>query len=216
MAGIDKIYGTQEQYYEFLDWCTKNKPDATGYFYSADGYPESLQERPISNFPEKIDRWLIENCEIPFVQKRLQQQYGYIKQDILKVDRGIICHQVNCQQVMGAGLALQIKINFPQVYKEFKNEIPFLGLCLLTCVKKDLYVASLYGQNRYGTDKQHTDYVAIENSLEMLKNWIKIERIEDLPVYVPYGLGCGLGGGENSIVEEMIYDYFPDSITCKK
>ncbi len=34
----------------------------------------------------------------------------------------IVCHQVNCKGVMGAGLALQIKNKFPMVYKNYKDK----------------------------------------------------------------------------------------------
>lgn len=33
----------------------------------------------------------------------------------------VICHQVNCQGVMGAGLAKQIRIRWPEVYVDYKK-----------------------------------------------------------------------------------------------
>jgi hypothetical protein len=75
MAAIDKIYGTQKQYDELFEWLNKNKPYAIRYMYMKDGWmPED--ERPISNFTHKIDKWLMLNCPIAFVQKRLKEQYG--------------------------------------------------------------------------------------------------------------------------------------------
>ena len=32
----------------------------------------------------------------------------------------VICHQVNCQQVMGAGIAKQIHAMFPRVFDQYK------------------------------------------------------------------------------------------------
>ena len=34
----------------------------------------------------------------------------------------ILCHQVNCQGVMGAGLAKQIRSKYPEVYEQYKED----------------------------------------------------------------------------------------------
>ena len=34
----------------------------------------------------------------------------------------VVCHQVNCQGVMGAGLAAQIRRMFPGVYEDYRRE----------------------------------------------------------------------------------------------
>ncbi|MDM5320060.1 hypothetical protein QUF57_08725 [Bacillus pumilus] len=41
--------------------------------------------------------------------------------NILETSEDIICHQVNCKGVMGAGLAKQIKSKYLNVYKEYKQ-----------------------------------------------------------------------------------------------
>ena len=55
-----------------------------------------------------------------------------IKGDLLEITEGIICHQVNCQRVAGAGLALQIRKKWPSWYESFKNDHPWLGNLLIT------------------------------------------------------------------------------------
>lgn len=75
MAGIDKIYGTQKQYDELYNWLKENKPSALKYMYMKDGWAPD-DERPISNFTYGIDRWLMKNCPLEFVQARLKEQYG--------------------------------------------------------------------------------------------------------------------------------------------
>ena len=35
----------------------------------------------------------------------------------------VICHQVNCQGVMGAGIAKQIRARWPEVYEDYKKTI---------------------------------------------------------------------------------------------
>lgn len=97
MAAIDKIYGTQSQYIELRDWLLKNEVSIecevgntfnengdlvvksrlilpSSRLYDTEGYDEN--RRPIANFLPEIDEWLMENCPIGFVQKRLKEQYG--------------------------------------------------------------------------------------------------------------------------------------------
>ena len=45
----------------------------------------------------------------------------YVKGNILDSDADAILHQVNCQGVMGAGLAKQIRGRYPNVYEKYKN-----------------------------------------------------------------------------------------------
>lgn len=42
--------------------------------------------------------------------------------NLLDVKSGILCHQVNCVGVMGAGIALQIKGKWPEVFKQYKDK----------------------------------------------------------------------------------------------
>jgi len=74
MAAIDKIYGSTEQYDEFLEWVRENKPSLERYFYPRDGFMKDY-DRPITNFPESEDIWLIRNCPLDFVMARLKVQY---------------------------------------------------------------------------------------------------------------------------------------------
>jgi len=79
MAGIDKIYGTEDQFIEFKNWLEVNKPDAIKYLYHGDYASDPFfkdREKPISNFPEEVDRWLLKNCDIDWVISRIKDQYG--------------------------------------------------------------------------------------------------------------------------------------------
>lgn len=77
MAFIDKIYGTVEQYDEFRTWCEKNRPEILVHFYSRENYKteHSDPERCITNFPEEVDNWLLENCDIKWVTDYIKGQY---------------------------------------------------------------------------------------------------------------------------------------------
>ena len=80
MAAIDKIYGTKKQAREFYQWCKihddecfhKTKKYLTDYFY--DFEQEIKDNVAITNFPKKIDMWLLENCPIDFVIERIKFQ----------------------------------------------------------------------------------------------------------------------------------------------
>ena len=41
--------------------------------------------------------------------------------NILEATEDIICHQVNCQGVMGSGLAKQIRSKWPSVFADYKT-----------------------------------------------------------------------------------------------
>jgi len=74
MAAIDKIYGDMKQYDEFVYWCEINNPDILKYFYTRED--SNSLNRPITNFPESVDKWLLDNCPIKFVTDRIKEQYG--------------------------------------------------------------------------------------------------------------------------------------------
>lgn len=140
-----------------------------------------------------------------------------INKDILTVDKGIICHQVNCQGVMGSGLALQIKKKWPEVYEGYRfvcnaGPVQTLGKVYPHKVSNELFVMNLFGQESFGTDRVHTDYNALASAMGEVANF---NEELNLPVYFPYRIGCGLGGGNWHIVTGIIEKIFPDSIICK-
>ena len=154
----------------------------------------------------------------------------YIEGNILDITNGIICHQVNTQGVMGAGLAKQIRDKWPNVYfdykgvlREYGNEI--FGHSSYSFVEMGVgdggdrvAVANLYAQNSYGYHGVYTDYDALRSALEDVRENAMgfapnhfLQMLVGLPVYIPYGLGCGLAGGEWSRVAKIIDDVFGES-----
>lgn len=137
-----------------------------------------------------------------------------IEGDILQATEDIVGHQVNCQGVMGAGLAKQIKSRYPNVYKEYSlycdafkhDRQQLLGQCYII-ETGDKYIANLFGQLRYGKSERQTNYVALELALKKLK---EIAYEHSKSVALPVNLGCGLAGGSWSIVYKMIEDVFDD------
>lgn len=151
----------------------------------------------------------------------------FIRGDILHVfpeenKTAIICHQVNCLGVMGAGLAKQIAIRWPEVetsYKQFvrNTEAPYVLLGTAQVVEtsiKNLYVANLFGQKevRKFPGEKATDYGAVAKSLADLWNQlVHIAHRQGYDIYFPYGIGCGLGGGDVTVVHELIAGFFPEA-----
>ena len=94
MAGIDKIYvDNYNDYISFINYCKTIQEDIQklfnvnifDYFYFTELTEQSFEiehnNYPLTNFPYKIDYYLIKNCNVPFIIDRLEDQYGedYIK-----------------------------------------------------------------------------------------------------------------------------------------
>lgn len=125
---------------------------------------------------------------------------NYDNGNILHFEEGVICHQVNCMGVMGAGLAKQIADKWPKVYGQYKLHCQLSQKTVhIVHINHDLYVANLFGQFTYGRGK-HTDYDMLEHALFGLSK--AFDKI--IPIYIPYNMGCGLGGGEWVVVLGLI------------
>lgn len=158
-------------------------------------------------------------------------KYNEISGDILNSTADIICHQVNCQGVMGAGLAKAIKGKYPIVYQAYKdfvtsnavyegeriaNSKAFLGLCQLVKIPgEEKYVANIFAQDFYGREegKVYTDYTAFRCALTNLKRIILYAYgdCEIKKVAFPFGIGCGLAGGSWKVISSIIKSVFNDT-----
>ena len=147
----------------------------------------------------------------------------YVKGNILNVEQGIICQQVNCKLVMGAGLAKQIRDKWPRVYTEYRlmmstNPYQRLGKCqIVEVVTRKLYVANLFGQYTYGgLIKKHTNYQALSQAIRELGSWHKNNCHDSFPIWIPYKLGCGLAGGDWEIVQSILFQNLPNCFIVKR
>lgn len=125
----------------------------------------------------------------------------------LKNKKRIILHQVNCQGVMGAGFAKQIKNKYPLCFNEYKqicknkNSKELLGTIYIYEGNKDIIV-NMFSQDKCGRDKRYTDYIAMEKAIKELRQIYPSETI-----IAPYKIGCGLAGGNWNIVKEILERY---------
>ena len=154
----------------------------------------------------------------------------YVKGNLLDSDCNYICHQVNCQGVMGSGVAKQIKERWPEVYEAYQekharykrvglNQNDMLGdMGVVYIPERDIFVINMYTQRDYGYDgKRYTSYDAFADVLSMLAALIP----DGKTIAFPKNIGCGLGGGNwkviSALIEEIlgedyevyIYEYEP-------
>ena len=146
-----------------------------------------------------------------------------IKGNILDVQQGFVCHQVNCQGVMGAGLAKGIRLKWPRVYNDYmsafqRGDLKLGQVVFTTIAANKLYIANLCGQHDYGSPsikRPWTDYDSLSQCLSKVEDWRKVVGEGKLPVYIPYKIGCGLGGGDWSVVEGIIKRKTPTAVIVK-
>lgn len=130
--------------------------------------------------------------------------------DILNSGADIICHQVNCLGVMGAGLAAQIKRANPQLFKKYHDTcIRSTATSLIATtlflpvdhVDSRQVIANCFAQEGYGRGACQTQYDALEACLKRVRS---TAAVGNLSVAIPYGMGCGLAGGDWSRVSDII------------
>lgn len=131
----------------------------------------------------------------------------FLKGDLLKSDAEALVNAVNTVGVMGKGIALKFKNQYPENYKVYKA----------TCNKGELKVGKilivkdgdLFNQKfivNFPT-KQHwrapSEISHIEDGLIALKKAIQEHAIQSIAIPP---LGCGLGGLDWNVVKPMIIE----------
>ena len=145
-----------------------------------------------------------------------------VKGNIFDALHGMICHQVNCQGVMGSGIAKDIKKKFPTVFIEYSKLIYSWGKenCFGKCqiveiTPKTLFIVNLFGQFYYGRDKRYTDYGALSSALASLSVWHKTNCHPNFPVFIPFNMGCSNAGGDWREVYNIIELHIPNAVIVK-
>lgn len=130
------------------------------------------------------------------------------------IENGIICQQVNCQNVMGAGIAKAIADAYPIVKREYNRRCSMYatqkertealyGHYQLVKVDDGLYVANIFSQDKYGNGPKRG--IQFTNEDYLVENIRKLtQKHPDLTVYVPIGIGCGYGGGNWAVISKKI------------
>lgn len=134
--------------------------------------------------------------------------------DIFEQSSGIIVHQVNCRGVMGAGIALEIRKRYPKVFSAYsracQSALPgeLLGKVQVVHVTPTLYIANLFAQDEFSRTTPCTNYSAFRSCFSKIEQYAA-ER--NLPVHIPYKIGCGLAGGKWEECLDILGEIFGDS-----
>jgi len=147
-----------------------------------------------------------------------------INKDILTVEKGIIVQQVNAIGKTGAGLSGAINTKYPNVRELYLKIKELDGLQMGNVIwskpTKNLFIASIVGQQNVGTYKVQTNFDALRKGLQEVARIVKNGH----EVFIPYYLGSGLGGGPTQQtkqetwekVSNIIWEEIPDAIICRK
>ena len=134
---------------------------------------------------------------------------------VANVHSGILVHGCNAQGVMGQGIALSVRKRYPNAFNDYLNEHATnglkLGSIIYTECSPELTIANAITQQYYGTYKrQYVSYQAIH---EVFSALAKLSQMSVKTVHYPM-IGAGLGGGEWSIISEVIdvaFSHYPNA-----
>ena len=122
-------------------------------------------------------------------------------------------HQANCYHTMGSGIAFAIKRKYPELYQA---DVDFGGIGDITKLGKfstaQLHDGkrgyNMYSQFGFGGDRRATNYEAVYDGLEAIKEHATNNNI--LKLGLPKNMGAALGGGSWRVIRAMIDDIFND------
>lgn len=136
-----------------------------------------------------------------------------IEGNLFDTKAGIICHQCNCMGIMGSGVALEVKARFPEVfaayYEDYTRGLLKLGYVCFAPTGDGRIIANMCGQKKYGYDgKKYTNYDELQQCMNRVNGYA--ENNDCKSIAFPYLMSCHLGGGDWSVVSEMIETTFTD------
>ena len=130
----------------------------------------------------------------------------------------VIAHQVNTLGIMGGGVAKQIRDKYPYVYNEYikycsnKTDEQLLGDAHCTRTEEwnaEHYIINAFGQSSIGVGARQTDYDALDSALAKgIQNYRCAHNNfgTQIPIAIPYMIGCGLAGGNIETVIKILED----------
>ena len=139
--------------------------------------------------------------------------------NVFDSDADIICHQVNCQGVMGSGVAKEVRERYPAVYEEYKKlcdkhknyTAGLLGKVQMAPVNDgddSNWIANCFGQDKYGYDG--AQYTSVGALMEAFICVAEQARANNWKVAMPYKIGCCRGGADWDTVRKIINVTFHD------
>jgi len=140
---------------------------------------------------------------------------GFLNAEVAKENNiDMIMHGCNSHGVFGAGFALMVAKEFPEVYTEHmrvaKSDGLELGKVQFGKSVSDVHFANAITQLDTGTHQRQVNYEAVYTCLEQVKAYCVDNGINKLAM--PQ-IGCGLAGGDWGIIFPMIKKFFNISDT---
>ena len=128
----------------------------------------------------------------------MKESYG----NLLDVTSGLIAHQTNCMDRIGAGVAQAIIEKYPVVKSEYhafcriyKTPEARFGRIQAIPVSADLTIFNSFSQLNYGNAKRlgrvFTDMNILTRNIGAI-----LKSSPDKILYLPGYIGCGLAGGD--------------------
>lgn len=132
-----------------------------------------------------------------------------IQGDLIKLAKeghfDLIVHGCNCFGTMGAGIARQIKEQFPKAYQADRStpigdqsKLGEISWAKEKTTSGELIIINGYTQFDYKGSGQKVDYEAIRSVFQKIK-----EQFSGLRIGYP-AIGAGLGGGDWRIIAQII------------
>lgn len=134
-----------------------------------------------------------------------------VQRDLLTVEQGVIAHQVNCRGRIGGGVSGAIIQKYPIVEEKYLTLCKWcpperlFGHRQFVQVTPQLAVYNCFTQLDYGNPKKtgrvYTDINRLASALSRI-----CQENQGKEIWIPYGIGCGLGGANWEDVEALIRD----------
>ena len=134
--------------------------------------------------------------------------------NLLDAQTTVIGHQVNCQGVMGSGVAKQIRDKWPLIFSNYQvkcqSPISPLGDVLIVKVSDNQYIANIFGQYNYGTNgERYTSYDALDIAFSRLKYTMVENNFKSLAI--PYKMSSDRGGADWDVALALLNSAFKDT-----
>jgi O-acetyl-ADP-ribose deacetylase (regulator of RNase III) len=134
-----------------------------------------------------------------------------------------IAHSCNVRNVMGAGIAKQIKELYPSAYEadskanyENENQLGWYSFAWTDATQSkgiyNMYTQDLYKSYSWNGGRA-VNYEAFYNALYNVADHIEWQDKHDdktSTLGLPYGISCGLAGGSQRIINSMIHEILVD------
>lgn len=124
----------------------------------------------------------------------------YRNGDIFTSRADFVCYQADCQGIADSDLVKQIRIRYPEVYAHYIRKCRtgknLLGTYIVDRVSPNQAIITVFAQDGYGKDGQHTDYKAFGKCLRTLSF--------ELPECSVIALPCEPGAGDWNTVFRII------------